>query len=477
MSQLPASDDSSRSLKKRSGRQEVTKSTATPTSLDMPVRVAGSTFDPSSINTNVTTPLRLGLAVLILGFGGFLAWAGFAPLDAGVPADATVQVFGHRKVVQHLEGGIVDEILVHEGQLVSQGDPLLSLNQTRARAERNIISNQLINSKVLEARLMAERDELSGIDIDPLFAQRFGADDRYSRALKGQTELFQTRRKALEGEIEILQESLNGAQQQLEGLQLVQNNRRSQINFINRELEGVRKLASEGYLPRNRMYELERDAAQLNAALSDGEVEIGRVRNEIAQLNLRIIQRRQDFRKEVESELAEVHKETTSLTDRLSALDYTLARTVLLAPIDGRVQNLKTHTIGGVITPGTLLMEVVPEDEAFIVEAKVPVQSIDKIVPDLDVDIIFPAFSHAQTPNIPGRVLTISSDRLEDERTGMPYYLAQVEVTPEGMGLLEQHSIRPGMPATVMIKTGERTMLNYILKPFLDRLTVSFKEQ
>ncbi|MBB5215501.1 HlyD family type I secretion periplasmic adaptor subunit [Parapusillimonas granuli] len=437
-------------------------------SLDMP---------GGKVDTNFGAPLRWGLAVLLLGFGGFAAWAAFAPLDAGVPANATVQVFGNRKSVQHLEGGTVEEILVREGDQVKAGQILIRLNDTRAVAEQGVISSQYILAKTTEARLLAERDGLPKIQYDPAVAERFQNDPRYISATSTQDMLFTTRREALEGEIAILQENLHGAEQQLKGLAQVQANRKNQISFIQRELKGVRELAKEGYLPRNRMFELERDAAQLQAALSNDVVEAGRTRNQVAELKLRILQRRQDYQKEVQSQLSEVQKEASALGDRLASLDYTVRETKIRAPIDGYVQNLSVHTVGGVIRPGTEVMEVVPLDHTYIVQAQVPVQAIDKVHPDLDVEITFPAFNHAQTPNIPGKVLTVSADRLVDQATHMPYYLAQVKVTPKGMEMLAGNAIRPGMPASVLIRTGERTMLSYLLKPFLERLDKSFKEQ
>lgn len=431
----------------------------------------------SRVDTNFTAPLRWGAAVLLLGFGGFTAWAAFAPLDAGVPADATVQVAGNRKSVQHLEGGTVEEILVKEGDHVEAGQVLVRLNATRALAEQGVVSGQYLVAKMTEARLLAERDGVDSIVIDPMVRARFENDARYEAALALQERLFKTRRSALEGEIAILKENLAGAQQQLQGLEQVQKSRKSQIGYINRELKGVRELAKEGYVPRNRMFELERDAAQLEAALSNDVVEAGRTRNQIAELKLRILQRAQDYQKEVQSELSEIQREASTLADRLAAIDYTVRETVIRAPISGHVQNLTVHTVGGVIGPGTLLMEVVPVDSTYIVQAKVPITAIDRMSPGLDVDIMFPALNQRLIPNIPGKVLTLSSDRLMDEDTKTPYYLAQVEVTPDGVDMLRNETIRAGMPATVLIRLGERTMLNYLVKPFSERLSKSFTER
>lgn len=429
------------------------------------------------VDTNSHSPLRWGLAVLLIGFGGFIYWAAFAPLDAGIPADATVHVAGNRKTIQHLEGGTTEEILVREGDKVTAGQVLVRLNQTRALAEQGVVSAQYITARAIEARLLAERDNLSTIVHDPQVMERFKDDPRFIEATRAQARLFLARREALNGEIAILTESQRGAEAQLKGLAQVHANRGAQVSFINRELKGVRELAKEGYLPRNRMLELERNASHLRATLSGDVVEVGRARNQIAELKLRILQRDQDYQKEVQSQLSDVQKEASALGDRLASLDYTVRETEIRAPINGYVQNLNVHTVGGVIGPDTVLMELVPNAHSFLIHAKVPVQAIDKIAPNLDVEITFPAFNHARTPNIPGKVLTVSADRLTDLETKMPYYLAQIEVTPKGVPMLGENVIRPGMPASVLIRTGERTMLSYLLKPFLERLDKSFKEQ
>jgi protease secretion system membrane fusion protein len=225
------------------------------------------------------------------------------------------------------------------------------------------------------------------------------------------------------------------------------------------------------------MLELERSAADLNAALAQNIADIGRARNQIAELKLRTLQLEQNFQKEVQSQLTDAQKEASALTDRLRSLDYEVTHTVIRSPIDGIVLGLNASTIGGVIQAGSVIMNVVPANEPLQVDAQIPVQAIDKMAPGLPVDITFPAFNHAQTPSIPGRVLTISADRLVDDTNKQPYYLAQIEVTPEGMDKLGSNRIRAGMPATVTIITGERNLMSYLMKPMLDRVDNAFKEQ
>ncbi|MNB93966.1 Type I secretion system membrane fusion protein PrsE [compost metagenome] len=434
--------------------------------------------DPRSVvDLDVGRPARWGVWLVLAGFGGFLLWSWLAPLDAGVVATGTVKVTNNRKAVQHLTGGTVEAILVREGDLVKKGQEVVRLDSLRAAAEEGAISAQYIVSKTVENRLEAERDGRDVVTYDPELLKRFKGDYRLEAAMDLQQRLLDTRRAGLAGEISILQENLAASAVQLKGLQQVYSARASQIGFLNQELQGTRVLSAEGYVPRNRLLELERSNADLAAGQAENLNNIARVRSQTTEIKLRILQRQHDYLKEVESQLTETAKENTTLADRLRALDYEVTHTVIRSPIDGMVQALSIATVGGIIQPGFKIMEIVPLNEPLQVDAMIPVQAIDKMFPGLPVDISFPAFNHAQTPNIPGRVMTISADRLMDEESKQPFYLAQVEVTPDGMSLLGTNHIRPGMPASVTIKTGERNMMSYLLKPMLERVDSSFKEQ
>lgn len=420
---------------------------------------------------------RWGMSLVLIAFGGFLLWAWLAPLDAGVVATATVKVSSNRKTIQHLSGGSVEAILVREGDRVSKDQELVRLDATQARSEQGVVSAQYIVTKSVESRLEAERDGLDEVVFDPQTLARYKDSPQLSAALNLQRHLFATRRTSLAGEVSILRESLRSAESQISGLQQIYGARATQLKFLQQELDGARQLAAEGYIPRNRMLELERNAAELNAAQAENLNNIAQARGQVAELKLRILQHEYDYRKEVQSQLTEVQKENSTLADRLQALDYQVRHTVIRAPIDGMVQGLNIATIGGVIQPGVTIMEIVPANEPLQIDAMLPVQVIDKIEPELPVSIAFPAFNHAQTPNIPGKVLTVSADRLINEENQQPFYLAQIEVTPEGMSLLGANRIRAGMPASVTIKTGERNLLSYLLKPLVDRVSRSFKEQ
>jgi protease secretion system membrane fusion protein len=431
----------------------------------------------ANIDVDDHRPARWGVLLVILGFGGFLLWSWLAPLDAGIVANATVKVTSNRKTIQHLTGGSVEAILVREGDNVSKDQELVRLDATQALSEQGVVNAQFIATMTMENRLEAERDGLPDVVFDPAMLQRFAGNEHLNNAINLQRHLFTTRRTSLEGEVGILRESLISAETQIKGLQHIYGARSAQIGFLNQELVGVRQLAAEGYVPRNRMLELERTGSDLNASQADNLNNIARAKGQVADIKLRILQREFDYRKEVQSMLADVQKENSALTDRLQALDYQVRHTVIRSPIDGMVQGLSVSTIGGVIAPGFKIMEIVPAHEPLQIDAMIPVQAIDRMTPGLPVMISFPAFNHVQTPNIPGKVLTISADRLLNEENKQPFYLAQIEVTPAGMAMLGSNHIRAGMPASVTIKTGERNMLSYLLKPLLDRVNSAFKEQ
>lgn len=444
--------------------------------LDSTVVLPTAANEVAEVDTNSQRPARWGLGVLALGFGGFMLWAALAPLDAGVTSPGSVKVASNRKTIQHQMGGTIDAIMVREGESVRKDQVLVKLNPTQSASQLGITEAQFISTKAVESRLLAERDDKAVMTLPPDL-QIFGDDVRLKQAEALQAHQLTTRRTALVGEIRILQENLAAAVEQLRGLEQVKLTHQQQLAFLSEELKGVREMASEGYVPRNRLLELERGAAQINGSLAEDIANIGRTRNQVAEFKLRMLQRKQDYLKEVQSQLTDVQKEVNALADRLNALRYEVANTQIKSPIDGVVVGLNIHTVGGVIQPGFHIMDVVPKNEPLIIEAQVAPQLIDKLHPGLPVDITFPAFSHAKTPNIPGVVDTVSADRLADERTNVPYYLVQVKVTDEGVRLLNQNQIRPGMPAEVIVKTGERTMLNYLIKPLLVRVDSAFKEQ
>ena len=372
------------------------------------------------MNTDETWHIRMGWWIVIVGVGGFMLWASLAPLDKGVPLSGTVAVASSRKAIQHPTGGIIEEILVKEGHTVKAGQILITMNATQAKALAEISRVQYFTARAVEARLTAERDGAGSIRF-PSEMEDAMDDPRVMANINLQNQLFVSRRNAIQGELRILKE----------------------------QLDSMRDLADEGYVARNRMLDIERT----------------------------YVQRQQDYQKEVRMQLSEIQKEAESLKARLVGLDFDLANIEVRAPVDGTVVGLSVSTRGGVIGPGFKLMEIVPSEDALVVEGQVPVHLIDKVHPDLKVELIFSALNQNLTPHIPGIVTHVSADRLTDEKTGQPYYKLKAKVAPEGIKMIADLQIRPGMPVDLFVKTGERTMMNYILKPILDHIKMAMSEK
>jgi protease secretion system membrane fusion protein len=428
-----------------------------------------------TIDLNDARPRRWGWLLVLAGFGGFMAWAATAPLDAGVPSPGTVVVTGNRKAVQPLVGGKIAELAVREGDTVKAGQVLVRFDGTQARSQYDVARGQWFTTSAVEARLVAERMGRPQIEFPQALAQG-KADARAANAMALQNELFATRRRALETDLVVLRESIRGLEAQVQGLEEAGRARREQARLLGEEIERQRDLVKDGFLARNRLSEQERSLAAVNGAIAEDAGNIGRARQQIAELRARMLAREQEFRREVESQLTDVQRDAASLLSRLQALEFELANMEIRSPADGVVVGLVVHTVGGVVNAGTPMMEVVPADEPLTIDAQVAPHLIDKVRPGLDVDILFPAFNQATTPHIPGRVVQVSADVLVEPKQGLPYFKASVAVTPDGMKLLRHHQIRAGMPAEVFVRTGERTLLNYLLKPLADRLNRALTE-
>lgn len=430
---------------------------------------------PSLVKTDETSLARLGWFIVLAGVGGFLLWASIAPLDKGVPLSGSVMVATNRKAVQHQTGGIVDEILVKEGDTVRAGQSLVRMNDTQVKAQAEVTRSQLITARAVEARLIAELDNRPDIDF-PVFLLATMNDPRVAGVISLQRQLFTSRRSVLRHDLAALSENIAGLKVQLQGLESSRASKKQQLVFLKEQLDNLQALANEGFVPRNRVLELERTRAQLIGDISEDDGNIGRIQRQIAEFNLRYTQREGEYQQEIRQQLTDIQREAEALSSRLIAQDFELANVFVKAPVDGIVVGVDVFTHGGVIGPGFRMMDIVPSEDMLIIEGQVPVHLIDRVHAGLDVDLIFTAFNQNKTPHIAGEVTQVSADRLIDEHTGIPYYQLKARVKPESMQLLSKHQIRAGMPVEIFVKTGERSLMNYLLKPILDRLHTSLGE-
>ena len=430
----------------------------------------------SWVETDETTHTRLGGWIVLAGVGGFVLWATFAPLDKGVPVPGTVTVSRHLQAVQHQTGGIIDKILVKEGDHVAMGQVLVRMNEVQIKAQAEITRTQLMTAQATEARLLAERDGKNEVSYPPelLSAQ---SDSRVTNNIIIQNQLFLSRRLALQHEIAALDENMAGLKVQLRGLEASKSSKVQQSRLLEEQLVNMRDLATDGFVPRNRVLELERTFTQLSGEISADIGNIGRTQRQISELEQRRIHRQQEYQKEVRQLLSDTKKEAESLQNRLNGQDFELANVEVKSPVDGTVVGMNVFTEGGVIGSGFKLMDIVPSDDMLIVTGQVPVHLIDKVHPDLLVDLIFSALNQKKTPNIPGVVTHVSADRLIDEKSGLPYYTIKARVTQDGLKMLTDQQIRAGMPVEIFVKTGERSLMSYLFKPILDRVHSSMSEE
>jgi len=426
--------------------------------------------------TDVAKQTRKGVIAVSVGLLGFFIWAVVAPLTQGVPVTGFVKVEGNRKTIQHLKGGIIEEILVREGDQVKEDQPLLRLNETQFKAQLGIIESQLIGESAVEARLVAERSDKLRIEFPAFLLERHD-NPRVLEVMQTHEQLFATRRSALKSEQAIGMESIAGLEEQIRGLTAQEAAKAQQLSLYQEELTALKPLYAEGYIPRTRMFELERAVAYIGGQRSDDIANIGRARRQIAEIRQKILQSKDVYKREVETQLTETQSKVADLKERMVALQDDLTRVVLRSPAAGIVVDLAVHTVGGVVSPGQKLMDVVPEGEGLVVEVQIPTHLIDNVHSGLDADIHFTAFDQSLILTIPGKLVYVSADRLTDPKTDTPYYVGRVVVTKEGVEKLGRRSLQPGMPADVVIKTGERTMMGYLLKPLLKRLNFAFTER
>lgn len=434
--------------------------------------------DPAlqDVNTDETKHTRLGWWIVLAGVGGFLLWATFAPLDKGVPLPGNVTVATQRKAIQHQTGGTVDDILVKEGDVVKAGQVLVRMNDVQARAAAEVTRVQYFTARAAEARLTAERDGKSSVTF-PAELENAKSDARVEANISLQRQLFSSRQSAIQNELAAIEESIAGLKAQVRGLEETREMQKIQQKILKEQLDDLRDLAKEGYVARNRVLDLERTYAQVNGSIAEIIGNIGRAQRQIAEQSLRRVQRQQEYQKEVRTQLADVQKEAEAMENRLRSQDFELANTQVKAPVDGTVVGMNVFTHGGVVAAGFRMMDVVPSNDPLIIEGQVPVHLIDKVHKDLPVELIFSAFNQNQTPHVPGLVTQVSADRMIEEKTGQAYYKVQVQVTPEGKKMLAHLQVRPGMPVEVFIKTGERTMMSYLLKPVFDRAKTALTEE
>ena len=415
--------------------------------------------------------------VVLLTFIIFIVWSVTAPMDAGIVVSGTVVVLGSRKAVQHPTGGVVDEILIREGDQVKQNDVLIRINPLNIDANLRQSEYEFINAAAVYSRLLAERTETATITWDEDLLE-FGQNEQVAEAKRLQTAFFKSRRAELTDQRSILNEQSQGLLQQIAAQETVLQFRLGQLTPLVEDAKSMRKLADDGFVPRSRANEAERSGSEAQAGIANLRSQIASIRTSLASNQLEVSKLKAAFTKEVDAELTESQKVRETVRSKVLSLRFDQSLTNVRATAAGTIVGLKVHTVGGVISAGQILMEIVPPDLGLIAEVAVPPYLIDKVHVGLLADMRFSAFNTTTTPVVPGIVRLIGADRLPPMPPKFPeeYYLMQVETTAEARKTLAENTILAGMPVEVVVKSGERTFMSYMLKPLTDRFARSFKQ-
>ena len=427
------------------------------------------------VNTGDASFRIIGLLIIVLCFGLFGSWAALAPLERAAFAAGTVKVASNKKTVQHLEGGTVKRILVQDGEAVEAGDLLVELDSSQLVAQFDVFTHQLQQARIIAKRLLAEQQQKLVIDVGSIDLPK--GDERTQVMLANQQDLLIARTTAMSGRVNVLQQRIRQLESNRSGL-IEQNNTTSMLlASYKTDLNDQNELLKEGYAQISRVRDLERNISTLNGDVAKVNSSINALDMQVNETKLNITQLYKDHTAEVAQQLAETDMAINELQEKNSILAEKISRTLILAPVTGNVLNMTLHTVGGVVAQGRSILDIVPYQDRLIVEAQIAINDIDSVAVGSTADIRFSVFNEVKSTVIEGRIEYISADRLVAENGGFPYYLARLEVTDKGMIALEGHTLIPGMPAEVLINTGTRTLLQYLLQPALEAYSRSFIEE
>lgn len=421
---------------------------------------------------------RIGIFIIVTVFGVFGIWAALAPLSSAALAPGVIKVESYRKTIQHLEGGIVKSIDIHNGQAVTKNQTLITLDDTQPKSQLQVLLGQYYISQAREARLIAQQKNEKTINFPKSLTE--SNDSRVLEAITMQKHNFKVRQTATEGENTLYTRQIEQLRARAKGLASQKWSQSKLVNSYQSELLDFQELLKDGYAEKQRVREFERNLAQSKGTLAELASSIAETNLQISEIELQMLQLNKEFQREVATELSEVQSQLFDLREQIQQLSDTVARTIIKAPVSGMVMDITVHTIGAVIAPGGKLLDIVPQGEKLVIEARVSPMDIDRVMIGQAAEIRLSVFKARDTPKLEGTVLSLSADRLTDENieNSEPYYLARLEITEQGIKeLIEANlDLKPGMPAEVLILTGDRTMIEYLFDPLSDTIAYSFTE-
>lgn len=421
--------------------------------------------------------LRMGFIGIFLLVGIGLVWGSLAKIKGAVIAPGVVVVEGKPKTLQHLDGGIVGEIFVKDGDVVQEGEVVMQLDPTMLGANEDLVNTRLRETMARVARLEAERDSKRTITWpEDLVASK--SNPIVASAMLGQEKLFNARRIAASGQVEQLQQRIAQFKDQIDGLNSLISSKENQAMKIREEADAKRTLVEKGWLAKPVILTLEREELRLKGDVANHQSEIARLINSISETDVQILQLRRERQAEVLTELRQADTEASDFREQLTTASDQLRRIDVIAPVTGKVHNMTVTTVGGVVAPGQEIMQIIPADDRLIIEAQVDPADIDQIYPGQKTTVRLSAFNMRTTPEMNGLVIQSSADRIIDQVTGMPYYSVKIEIPPNELARLPANlTLLPGMPAESFMQTDSRSVLSYILKPATDAMDHTFREE
>ena len=422
-------------------------------------------------STDASKVISFGLAVVFLLLGGFGIWAALAPLAESSVAVGKISADLDKKTLQHLEGGVIESILVKDGDGVKKGDLLLKLRDVHIKSQLDTYKTQYDDASALYARLVAQRDTKDSV--------AYPQELENESIKQEQNNIFYTTKKTIEDEKIISQNRVVQLENQIDGLNSLLRAKESRLESIKDETLEWEDLYRQKLVDKLKIRELNREQNAIEGDISQTISEIAKLAEAINETRNQQLLREKEFTKQTLGELVQAKSMLFDLKSKIASVEDTLSRTNIVAPIDGTIVGLNLHTVGGVVSPGRDILQIIPQNSELIVVAQVQISDVDKVKVGLMADVRFSAFNTRNTQVIEGRVIHVSADSFIDEKTGVPYYEAKIEVTKDGKIQLVNYGFElvSGMPAEVMIKISDRTVLSYLVKPFMEMLARGFNEE
>ena len=422
-------------------------------------------------STNDSKIIGFGLGVIFLLFVVFGGWMAFAPLAESSVSVGKVSADLDKKTLQHLEGGVIESILVKDGDEVKKGDLLLKLKEIHIKSQLDIFKTQYDDASAVYSRLVAQRDDLGKVTYPP--------ELKNESIIKEQNSIFFETKKSIEDEKIISQNRVVQLENQISGLKSLMEAKKSRLKSISEEILEWEKLFKEQLVDKLKIRDLSREKNMIEGDISQTASEIAKLNEAINEARNQQLLREKEFTKETLNELVKAKSMLFDLQSKIASVEDTLGRTNIVAPIDGTVVGLNLHTVGGVVAPGRDILQIIPQKSKLVVVAQLQTADIDKVKVGLMADVRFSAFNTRETHVIEGKVVHLSADSFVDEKSGMPYYEAKIEVTKNGEKQVAEYGFElvSGMPAEVMIRVSERTMLSYLVKPLTDMISRGFNEE